>query len=174
MYPDRRWRVPVWFGLSLAAIALCAAGCQRIEQLVYPDRCVLSAREIHPGMAVRLVVADGGPSGKSCCLRCAISYSLQTGKTVRILWVTDYSTHKRIAAAGAYYVTGSNVAPCLGPAQEATSSRRECIVRGWDRCSPSSLPFATLDEARAFLQAHGGHIQTFAEVVGGAKVVAER
>lgn len=166
-------RTAVFFGLSLILVALCLSGCQRLDQLVYPDRCVLSARVIHPGMAVRLAVANGGPSGRACCLRCAISYSLQTGKTVRILWVTDYSTHRRISAQGAYYVTGSDVAPCLGPPHEASASRRECVVMGWDRCSPSSLPFATIDEARTFQQVHGGRIQKFAEVVSGSKVVAE-
>jgi nitrous oxide reductase accessory protein NosL len=158
---------------ALIAAVTAAAGCQRIETFIHGDRCVLSDRVIHPGMAVRLAI-EGGPSGRACCLRCAISYSLQTGKTVRILWVTDYSTHKRLAADHAYYVTGSDVAPCVSSPARDSVGQRECVVLGWDRCAPSSLPFATMDEARAFQRAHGGRIQTFAEVVGSAKVVAAR
>jgi nitrous oxide reductase accessory protein NosL len=172
MFPTRRLVVPLAL-VALAMVMSATAGCERIETFIHGDRCVFSDRVIVPGMAVRVAV-EGGPSGKACCVRCAISYSLQTGKTVRILWVTDYSTHKRIAAGRAYYVTGSDVAPCVGSPAEASAGRRECVVLGWDRCAPSSLPFATMDEARAFQRAHGGRIQTFAEVVGSAKVVAAR
>jgi hypothetical protein len=163
----------IWMLAALITAVTATAGCQRIKTFIRGDRCVLSDRVIHPGMAVRLAV-EGGPSGKACCIRCAISCSIQTGKTVRILWVTDYSTHKRIAADHAWYVTGSDVAPCVSSPAEASAGRRECLIMGWDRCAPSSLPFAIMDEARAFQQVHGGRIQTFAEVVGSSKVVAAR
>lgn len=172
MFPTKRLILP----LALAALAMVMSvttGCERIETFIHGDRCVFSGRVIHPGMAVRVAV-EGGPSGRACCVRCAISYALQTGKTVRILWVTDYTTHKRIAADHAYYVTGSDVAPCVGSAAEDSVSERECVVLGWDRCAPSSLPFATMDEASAFQRVHGGRIQTFAEVTGSAKVIAAR
>ena len=54
------------------------------------------------------------------------------------LSVTDYLTHKQLAPDKAAYVTGSDVAPCVGPRVKATVSRRECCFLGWDRCSRRS------------------------------------
>jgi nitrous oxide reductase accessory protein NosL len=157
----------------LAAIILPAAGCQRLDALLGPSRCVLSNRPIHADVAVRVAV-EGGPHGEACCLRCAITYAQQYRKRVRVLWVTDYATGRRLDPERATYVTGSDVNRCMGPPDQASAGRRETDMIVWDRCSPSSIAFARRNDAEAFQRIHGGRIQTFAEVIGPANVVATR
>ncbi len=157
----------------LASALLTAPGCQRIETLFHTQRCVLSDRPIHARLAVRVAV-EGGPHGEACCLRCAITYAEQNRKRVRILWVTDYPTGRRLDPRRATYVTGSDVNRCMGPPEQATAGRRETNMIVWDRCSPSSIAFAKLEDAEAFQRVHGGRIQTFSEVIGSASVIAAR
>lgn len=154
--------------LALAAIALLAAGvagCDKIETLIHGDRCVLSDRVVHPDMAAEVAV-EGGPSGRACCIRCAITYAQQTGKKVRVASVTDYLTREPVSPGRAFYVTGSGVAPCVGPPMEATSGRHECCILRFDRCAPSTVAFANEQDAIRFQRAHGGRIETFADLSG--------
>ncbi len=147
----------------VAVMALALAGCDKIETFIHGDRCVLSDRVIHPGMAATIAV-QGGPSGRTCCIRCAITYAQQTGKKVRVVSVTDYLTHKQIAPDKAAYVTGSDVAPCVGPPVKVTQTRSQCCFLGWDRCSPSTVAFANKQEAERFQREHGGRLETFADL----------
>jgi nitrous oxide reductase accessory protein NosL len=124
-------------------------------------------------MAVRVEVEDG-PSGQACCLRCAITYSRQTGKTVRVDWVTDHVHGQKMAADRAVYVVGSNVAPCAAMREVAPADRRELLTEIWDRCRTSTIAFADVADARAFQALHGGAIETFGHLVSGVKVVAGR
>jgi hypothetical protein len=159
---------------SFALIIACLpflTGCEWARSWVSSrDRCVLSERKIHPGMAVRVEVANG-PSGRACCLRCAITYSRQTGKMVRVDWVTDHAHGREIAADRAVYVVGSNVAPCAAAREVAPVGRRELLAEIWDRCRTSTIAFADVADARAFQEKHAGAIETFAELVRGEKVV---
>ncbi len=169
-------RATYWSAVAivvLATIMLAAAGCRQIEALLPQNRCVLSDRPIHACLAVRVAV-DGGPRGEACCLRCAVTYAEQYGKRVRILWVTDYPTGRRLDPERATYVTGSDVNRCMGPPDEASVGRRETDTIVWDRCAPSSIAFAKLEDAEAFQRIHGGRIQTFSKVIGSAHVVAAR
>lgn len=161
---------------SMAAIAAGLTGCDKLEALLHGNRCVLSDRVIHPGMAAEVAV-EGGPSGRACCIRCAITYAQQTGKKVRVTSVTDYKTHKPLAPDRAFYVTGSDVAPCVGPPMEASSGRRGCCLLGFDRCTPSTVAFSDLQDAIRFQREHGGRIETFPELArssGGGLVAARR
>lgn len=173
MFPSRRFVASLVALAGLAVLAAGIGGCDKLYGLVFGDRCVLSGRVIHPGMAVRVAV-EGGPHGRACCLRCAITEAEQTGKKVTVLSVTDFDTRKPLSPRDAIYVVGSNFNMCTGPPFEASSGRRECVVLGWDRCSPSAVAFANRDEARVFQKAHGGRIETFAQVIGSTKVVALR
>jgi len=159
--------------ILLAAMILPAAGCQWLDALLGPNRCVLSDRPIRADVAVRVAV-DGGKQCEACCLRCAVTYAEQYGKRVRVLWVTDYPTGRRLNPERATYVTGSDVNRCMGPPEEASVGRRETNTMVWDRCAPSSIAFAKLEDAEAFQRIHGGRIQTFSEVIGSAHVVAAR
>ncbi len=160
--------------LMLAVILSLSTGCRRLNALFEPvGGCVLSRRPIHPDVAVKVAVEEG-KEGEACCLRCAISQAKQYGTKVRILWVTDYSTGRKLDPDRAIYVTGSDVNRCMHAPKEASAGRREVEVTVWDRCAPSSIAFSNPDEARAFQHEHGGVIQTFAQVIGSAKVVANR
>jgi nitrous oxide reductase accessory protein NosL len=107
-------------------------------------------------------------------VRCAITYAEQYGKRVRVLWVTDYPTGRRLNPKQATYVTGSDVNRCMGPPEEASVGRRESDMIVWDRCTPSSIAFAKLGDAEAFQRTNGGRVQTFSEVIGSAHVGAAR
>jgi hypothetical protein len=158
--------------LWIVACLTLLGGCERARSwLSAGDRCVLSERHIHPGMAVRVEVADG-PSGRACCLRCAITYSRQHAKMVRVDWVTDYASGREVLPDHASYVVGSDVAPCAAKRELAAASRRELLREMWDRCLTSTIAFAELADARAFQAEHGGAIQTFAELVGKDRVVS--
>jgi nitrous oxide reductase accessory protein NosL len=162
-----------WVLLAVAAGLLALGGCDRVQALLHGNRCVLSDRPLHAAMAVEVAV-EGGKRGEACCVRCAITYSQQTGRKVRVLWVTDYASGHRIDPRHATYVTGSDVNRCMGPAQEASPARLGSEAVVWDRCSPSSIAFAKPADAQAFQQIHGGRIQTFAQVIGTAKVITSR
>lgn len=157
--------------VALSLTMIPAAGCRRIYALFHPNACVLSDRPIDTRMAVGVDV-EGGKRGEACCIRCAITTAKQSGKRVRILWVTDYSTRKQIPPGQAYYVTGSDVAPCAGHTMKASAGRREVTICSFDRCIPSSISFASIADARSFQQSHGGRLETFADVVKGSTVVA--
>jgi len=148
---------------SVMAMAAGLAGCDRLQALLHGNRCVLSDRVIHPGMAAEVAV-EGGPSGRACCIRCAITYAQQTDKKVRAISVTNYRTRKPLAPDRAFYVTGSNVAPCVGPPMEASEGRRGCCMLGFDRCAPSTIAFADQQDAIRFQREHGGRIETFADL----------
>jgi nitrous oxide reductase accessory protein NosL len=161
--------------IALGAAVLCAgpllSGCDRIDTWLHPSRCSLSGRAIHRGMGVRIQLEGRGPS-RACCLRCVTAYSEQTGKTVRVLSVTDYVSHARVSPERAFYVVGSHVTPCAGPRADVTANRRELPLRDWDRCLPSIIAFARREDALQFRAEEGGGIESFDEVVAGTKVVA--
>lgn len=149
------------------------AACERYHALVHGHhQCSLDERPIHPEMKVRLILEGGKVAADSCCLRCAINESIQSGKTVRVISVTDYNTRKSIAPEQATYLTGADVAPCAGPALEASPGRHEIEMKAWDRCAPSSIAFANPADAREFQRAHGGRIETWAQVIGESKLVS--
>jgi|SRR5271157_3787979 len=158
--------------VSLVMTLLLPSGCQRLDALIHSNQCVFSDRPIRPDMAVKIAV-EKGKEGGACCVRCAITYSKQTGKTVRILSVTDFPTRRPIAPARATYVTGGDLNQCMGPPGEASLGHRGCETMTWDRCAPSSIAFAKREDAENFQRIHGGRIQTFAEIVASAKVVAQ-
>jgi hypothetical protein len=168
---SRRWCIGVIGALLLAAGIFGACGCQRIQSWLHPAVCRICGRPLHRDMTVEIQVEGQAPE-KVCCLRCAISDSEQTGKTVRVLWVTDYVGHQQVRPDRAVYLVGSSVTPCAGPAVEIPSSRRDASVVNWDRCLPSTIAFAKRADAQQFQQDAGGEIQTFAELTAGTKVTA--
>jgi hypothetical protein len=110
----------------------------------------------------------GGKSGDACCLRCAVSYAMQTHRTVRILSVSDYYTRRRLRPGDAVYVVGSDVKLCSGPPVDAPGNRSECLVLSWNRCDPSIIAFASKAEAEQFRNEHGGQVETFRQIARSA------
>jgi hypothetical protein len=166
-FKPRRRRIVAILALTVAS----ATGCNRIGSWFAAERCVLSERQIHARMAVRVSVEGSGPSGRACCLRCAITYARQTGRTVRVFSVSDHVTGRELPAKDATYVVGSAVAPCAARPAVASDARRELLVEIWDRCRTSTIAFADPAQAGQFQVANGGAIRTFGEVVGDTKVV---
>ncbi len=149
-------------------LALLLGGCERVETFIRGGRCVLSGREVHAGMAVRVMVEGSGKSGDACCLRCALSYAIQTQRTIRILSVTDFATGRRVRPRDAFYVVGSDVRPCSAPLTDTAANRSECLLLSWDRCNPSTVAFASAAEAKRFRNEHGGRVETFQQIVRSA------
>lgn len=162
--------------VAAAALVITLAGliaCERYHTLVHGHhQCSLDERPIHPEMKVRVLLEGGTRPSDGCCLRCAINESIQSGKIVRVISVTDYNTHAAIAPEKATYVTGGDVAPCAGPALEPAPGRHGVEMKAWDRCAPSSIAFAREDDARAFQRTHGGRIENWEQVIGQARLVA--
>lgn len=156
-----------WRLAAAAAVLLAVGGCDRIQGFMRGNRCILSDREVHATMAVRLAV-DGEKSGDACCQRCAVSYTMQTHRTVTILSVTDYNTRRRLRPGDAVYVVGSDVKPCSAPPVGAAGNRSECLMLSWDRCDPSIIAFASDAEAEQFRNEHGGQVETFQQIAGSA------
>ncbi len=127
-----------------------------------PRYCQLSGRMIHPGM--RTVIEVNGKTLNACCARCALTYAAQTGKTVRILQVTDFATGRLISASGAFFVDGSRMEVCSLP----RSRRGNDFGPYWrlfDRCAPSLIAFASEDRARAFMAHYGGALKHLDQLI---------
>lgn len=168
----KRWMV-IAGGVLVASVSILA-GCDRAGDRPSSARCVLSDRSIHPGMAVRIEIEDGGPSGDACCLACVITHARQTGEAVRVVSVTDFASHDRLRPEDAVYVVGSKVRRCAAPAVDAPAGRRGTRVQSWDRCLPAVTAFAERGEAERFREEAGGVVRTFSELVAGTTVSAER
>ncbi len=162
--------------MLIAAGATIASlqGCRRLLALFHhPNQCSLDERPIHPEMKVRVLLQGRKTATDGCCVRCAINYARQTGTTVHLLSVTDYATRRPIAPDRGLYVTGSDLSPCAMShmPMSVSNGRREIETNEWDRCAPSSIAFATPDDAREFQKTHGGMIQSWKELVGSASVL---
>jgi len=160
--------------IAVAALLMTTAsmsGCDRARSLLKPNQCPFSGRAIHPNMGAVVRVEGDRSSIKLCCVRCALSYSLQTGKRIVVESVTDYVSHKQIRPERAFYLTDSSITPCVGPDAETPSTRRESVAVAWDRCMPSTIAFADQDAALALRKDAGGSVETFAELVGGNDLV---
>lgn len=160
--------------LTLTAVTAVASlqGCRRFAALFHhSNQCSLDERPIHPEMKVRVLLEGRKAATDGCCIRCAINYAKQTGTTVHLLSVTDYATRHPISPDRAFYVTGSDFSPCAMHDVAVSGGRREIETNEWDRCAPSSIAFASLEDARQFQNLHGGRIQNWNELVGPNRVV---
>lgn len=121
--------------------------------------CGVCGRVIHD--RTRTVAQLGGGSKQNfCCPMCPFTAGRQTGKSVRILRLTDFNSDQPLSPDDAYVVVGSDIHPCLD---------HEIVVRRdiqpvpieFDRCSPSVLAFSSPDAAEVFQREHGGEVVSF-------------
>jgi NosL len=106
---------------------------------------------------------DDGHKETYCCLSCALTHHQQSGKTVEIVELSDYSTGKRLAPEQAYIVRESDVNLCM---RHPMLSDREgnASAMEFDRCSPSMLAFASRERAEEFQRQHGGILLPFSQM----------
>jgi hypothetical protein len=81
---------------------------------------------------------------------------------------TDYATGKRIPAEQCVYVEGSEIMPCCAPGS-APGRDGMPAVQCYDRCFPSTIAFASPEQALRFSKEHGGMIVPFQTLTDEAK-----
>ncbi len=121
--------------------------------------CEVCARDIHPATSFRIVGGDG-KTRVTCCPRCGLTSVIKNGKNV--LDAVDFSSGKRIDAAGAIYLEGSDIMECCSTTG-IRSDEGSYRAIDYDRCMPSLLAFARREDAEAVRQKHGGTILTLEE-----------
>lgn len=142
--------------MGLGLVGTVAVGAWYVLHEHPPAFCDISGRPIHATM--HTVVKVNGKTRHACCARCALILASQTDQQIEIQEVTDYVTARRLPAADAYYVDGSQVEVCSAPRLRVDESRTP-YVRLFDRCSPSLLAFARENEARDFIAHYGGSLK---------------
>ncbi len=152
--------------VAVAVILVALGGAWYLTHTRPPKYCQLSGRPIRPHMLT--TVRIGGKTMYACCARCALTYEQQTGTPVTIVRVTDYLSGREIDAKKAYFADGSQVEPCCVPAA-GREEGRTTYIRMFDRCFPSLIAFADQNDARAFVEQHGGTVTTLNELEKQAK-----
>ncbi len=106
---------------------------------------------------------DDGHKETYCCLTCALTHHQQSGDSVEIIELSDYTTGKRLAPEKAYIVRESDVNLCTRHPM-LTDREGGSSAMAFDRCSPSMLAFATRESAEQFERRHGGIVLPFSQV----------
>ena len=140
--------------LVLTSLALsCSRGAHK---------CQVCDRDECRGVVFRVTVA-GERAVETCCPRCGLHYLKSQNKKATMIEATDFSGGQKINAAKAVYVSGSDVSPCAN-----LEARRDafgcCAVKGFDRCMPSLIAFATRADAQSFQKQYGGDLQSWEQV----------
>ncbi|MCG3147717.1 MAG: hypothetical protein PCFJNLEI_01158 [Verrucomicrobiae bacterium] len=143
---------------SLLLLALALAGCSR-----EPRSCAVCQRAECKGLAFRVTLTTG-KTVETCCPRCGLHYLETTQQQARSLQVTDLATGQWLDASQAVFVAGSEVSPCAPSKEAVRDTHGCCAVKGFDRCNPSLIAFASADSARAFQKQHGGELLTWQQM----------
>jgi hypothetical protein len=155
-----------------AAVAIVAASA--VVTLVILEElkpaagaCAVCKRSECRALAFRIRYADGLVQ-ETCCPRCAShAVAEEKGRVVASLEATDFTTGARLDAHRALYVDGSDFEHCSAPKEEPILPGC-CAEREYDRCLPSLIAFASKDTALAFMNDHGGSLETFDDLRFGA------
>jgi hypothetical protein len=121
--------------------------------------CEVCKRLIHTETSFRIARTDGSIRAV-CCPRCGLAAVIQNGG--RAFDAVDFTTRKRIGAAEAIYLEGSDIMECCantGFRSDAGAYQK----MEYDRCMPSLLAFARREDAEMVQQKHGGNILGFEE-----------
>ncbi len=135
----------------LAILILLGAACA-----ARPERCWVCDRAIHPRVRATLALA-GGRTVHACCPRCALHYRENAAADLRAIAVTDYAGGASMPIDAAWFVEGSDEAPCMQhpPVADPTLTPMQVC---YDRCLPSLIAFRDGGAARAFAAVHGGSV----------------
>jgi nitrous oxide reductase accessory protein NosL len=140
--------------ISILCVAVLLVGCSR-----GPKHCAVCERDECKGLAFR-VTLQNGKTVETCCPRCGLHYLASTKQQAKALQATDIVSGRRVDARKAVYVEGSDVSHCA-PLEVRRDAFGCCYYKGFDRCSPSLIAFASEESAQAFQKQHGGKIVAF-------------
>jgi hypothetical protein len=170
MVEDAAVKKNLWVGVLIGAVVVIAvlglcwvyAQSKREE----PPLCDACRRPVHKDTAFSVVV--GGREVQYCCPRCWVtSLRVQNGKYQHPV-ATDYASKRRLPADQCVYVEGSNLMPCCGP-NMTRGKDGVPAVECYDRCFPSTIAFASPEEALQFCKEHGGTIVPYQTLTDEAK-----
>ena len=156
----RRSKIGAFVGLAVICLAAL------LGYFVWAGRiaggkpvCEVCKRVIHTETSFRIARPDGSMRAV-CCPRCGLAAVIQNGG--KALDAVDFTTKKRVGAAEAIYLEGSDIMECCTNtgfrSDEGAYQKME-----YDRCMPSLLAFARREDAEVVLQKHGGNILSFEE-----------
>jgi len=157
---SRHWKVGTFVGLAVICLAAL------LGYFVWAGRiaggkpvCEVCKRVIQTATSFRIARADGSMQAV-CCPRCGLAAVIQNGG--RVFDAVDFTTKKRIEAAGAIYLEGSDIMECcMSTGFRSDAGAYEKMA--YDRCMPSLLAFARSEDAEMVRQKHGGNILSFEE-----------
>jgi hypothetical protein len=153
-----------WAGAIVGLMVVIGAGL--VGYLVWTGRvaggkpfCDICNRELRPGAGF-ITVAANGAKHVACCPRCGLRSILNRGD--HALEATDFAAGKRIPAARALYLEGSDIMECCETMGFRTDEGKYGEMQ-YDRCMPSLIAFSKREDAERVRREHGGKIITFAE-----------
>ncbi len=142
-------------GLGLLAFYLVSSGRIAGGESV----CSICNRPLHPAQRF-IVLSQKGRERRACCPRCGLRFAIES--RAKPSEATDFSSGKLITAESAFYLEGSDLMQCCTSTTMRTDSGMICDMH-YDRCMPSLVAFANLQNARTYQQKHGGRLVNLAE-----------
>ncbi len=124
--------------------------------------CAVCSRPLHPESTVWAEV--DGEQRHFCCAACVLWDERQSGESIEITAVSDYSSGAVLEPSEAVFVVDSNVNHCLrqqsvfDPQRTVMDPAKEPGTLEFDRCSPSILAFSDRSAATEFAAQRGGRL----------------
>ena len=149
--------------IGLAIIALFAIAFYLVQSGYLASGkpiCSVCQRPLHKGMRYVLSTRDG-KEYPACCPRCGLRFAIE--KEAHPSKATDFSNGEIISPISAIYLEGSKVMECCTSTTVRSDTGMVCELH-FDRCQPSLLSFARLEDAEAYQRRHGGRVLSFAKV----------
>jgi hypothetical protein len=116
--------------------------------------CSVCQRPLHPAQTY-VVVSQNGHQRRTCCPRCGLRFVIEdSGKPIQ---ATDFSNRNLINAENAFYLEGSDLMECCASTTMRSEGGIICEMH-YDRCMPSLVAFANIQDAQTFQQKHGGRV----------------
>ncbi len=157
---SRRSKIGAFVGLAVICLAALLGYFVWVGRIAGGKPvCEVCKRVIHTETSFRIARPDGSMRAV-CCPRCGLAAVIQNGG--RSLDAVDFTTKKRVGAAEAIYLEGSDIMECCtGIGFRSNEGAYQNVE--YDRCMPSLLAFARHEDAEMVRQKHGGNILSFEE-----------
>lgn len=149
---------------SIVVLALVASGVAGGIYLYDHQEplCPACFREMH-SVTQYSIHLDSGEVVDACCPRCGLAF--QAGRSdVAFVTVADFNSKTALSVEEAFYVEGSRVHMCCSGEPVRKDSEGATYRLVMDRCMPSLVAFATLEEARRFAELKGGEVRDYASL----------